>query len=431
MNQKEARRIGPVLVGLGVLWLAFCVGTSAFAAGQKETGAPAGQATIEYAVWAQPYELVMEHQYLDAFAKKHPDIKVNLTTAPFSDLHDKLVVRAGAGNLPDVFVLSELGITEFVSKGVLKDLSPLFARDNIPLGKFLQPALAYVTSDAKPHAIRRVSGSYYGLPTWNSPNTISYNVDAFKDAGLVYNENWDWAEYRDTLKKISKPDGSRYGGPLFNGLGGAIPWTFIHANGGAWVNETATASIVNSPETVEAYQYLIDLALTDGATPKTETIPGLTYTQQFTDGKTATIWSHPWGLAAFKDASFTWDVGLPPTRNGKRVVEFETCSIVMSKDTKNVEPSWTLIKYLGLDADALKIMTDAGVLPSTKDAVITDPKMKKFQRAMEFGVAPDFIAQYDQMDSIIENELQSVLLGQKGLQTALDEAKEQIDPLLE
>jgi len=391
---------------------------------------PAGKTTIEYAVWAQPYELVMEKAYLDVFARKHADIAVNLTTAPFGDLHDKLLVRAAGGNLPDVFVLSELGITEFVSKGVLKDLTSLFKRDKVPVDNFLQPSLAYVTSDGKPHAIRRVGGAYYGLPTWNSPCTISYNVDAFKAAGIAYNENWDWDEYRATLKKLTKPDGSQFGGPLFTGLGGAIPWGFIYSNGGTWVNAAADMSVTNSPQTVEAYQYLVDLALKDKSTPATQEIAGLTYTQQFTDGKVATIWSHPWGLAAFADVKFKWDVGLPPLRNGKRAVEFETCSVVMAKTSKNVEPAWTLIKFIGMDPDALKIMTDAGVLPSTKDAVITDPKMKKFQRAMEFGVAPDFIAQYDQMDSIIESELQAALLGQKTVKAAMDAAKQQVDQIL-
>jgi multiple sugar transport system substrate-binding protein len=417
----------------GRTWKAMaCVGAAAlaFLLSAAGPGFAAGKTTIEYAVWAQPYELVMEKQYLDVFAKKQPNISVNLTTAPFGDLHDKLLVRAAGGNLPDVFVLSELGITEFVSKGVLRDLTSLFQRDKVPVSNFLQPALAYVTSDGKPHAIRRVSGAFYGLPTWNSPNTISYNMDAFKAAGVKYNENWDWAEYRATLKKLTKSDGSQYGGPLFTGLAGAIPWAFIYGNGGTWVNETADESVTNSPQTVEAYQFLVDMAMKDKSTPVTATIAGLTYTQQFTDGKVATIWSHPWGLAAFKDAKFNWDVGLPPLRNGKRALEFETCSIVMSKNTKNVEPAWTLIKFLGMDPDCLKIMTEAGVLPSTKDAVILDPKMKKFQRAMEFGVAPDFIAQYDQMDSIIEAELQATLLGQKTVKKAMDDAKAQIDPLL-
>jgi len=418
------------LRGLGMLALIGGIVLTFIIAAASPASAAANKTTIEYAVWAQPYELVMEKQYLEVFAKKYPNISVNLTTAPFGDLHDKLVVRAAGGNLPDVFVLSELGITEFVSKGVLKDLTSLFKRDKVPVDKFLQPALAFVTSDGKPHAIRRVSGAYYGLPTWNSPLTIIYNVDAFKAAGVTYNENWDWDEYRATMKKLTKADGSQFGGPLFTGLGGAIPWGFVYNNGGTWVNGTADASALTSPQTIEAYQFLVDMALKDKSTPTTQSIAGLTYTQQFTDGKVATIWAHPWGLAAFKDAKFKWDVGLPPLRNGKRVTEFETCSVVMPKSTNNVEAAWTLIKFLGMDPDCLKIMTEAGVLPSTKDAVIKDPKMKKYQRAMEFGVAPDFIAQYDQMDSIIESELQSALLGQKSVTEAMESATQQIDPML-
>ncbi len=429
-------RVGKSFLTVSIVTVALMItAVMPLLAGGTTEKAAGGKTNIEFAVWAQPYELEMEKKYLAVFAQKYPNIDVQLTTAPFGPHHEKLLVRVASGDAPDVFALSELAITAYVSKGVLKDLTPLFERDKVPVSNFLDAALGYVTSDGKPHAIRRNAGKYYGLPTWNSPLTISYNVDAFKAAGVAYDENWDWDGYRATLKKLTKDtngDGKpeQYGGPLFNGLGGAIPWSFIYPNGGTWVNEAADKSVVNSKQTVEAYQYLVDLAVKDHSTPSVKTIAGLTYTQQFTDGQTATIWSHPWGLEAFKDAPFTWDVGLPPVRNGKRAVEFETVSFVMSRDTKQVEASWTLIKFLGLDPDCLKIMTDYGVLPSTKDAVITDPKMKKFQTAMKYGVAPDFIAQYDEMDSIIASELEAALLGDQSVQAALDSAKKKIDPLL-
>ncbi|MBE3063963.1 MAG: sugar ABC transporter substrate-binding protein [Spirochaetes bacterium] len=429
---KSAGRL--LLTAVMAIILCSLVATLAAAGGQGENKGK-GPVTIEYSVWAQPYELEMEKKYLEVFATKYPNIKVNLTTAPFDAHHEKLQVRVAGANAPDVFVLSELAITAFISKGVLKDLTPLFSRDKVPVDSFIDAAISYCTSNGEPHAIRHREGTYYGLPTWNSPCTISYNMDMFKAAGVAYDENWDWEGYASTLKKLTKDtngDGriDQYGGPLFSGLGGAIPWAFIYPNGGTWVNEDATKSVVDSPATVEAYQYLVDLALAQKVTPAVAELPGLTYTQQFTTGKTATIWSHPWGLEAFKDAPFAWDVGLPPVRNGKRAVEFETCSIVMSKDTKNAEAAWTLIKFLGMDEDCLKIMTDYGVLPSTKNATITSPKMKKFQRAMEFGAAPDFIAQYGEMDSIIASELEAALLGQKSVKDALAAAKQKIDPLL-
>lgn len=403
------------------------------AAGQQDGADEA--VTIEFAVWAQPYELEMEKKYLGVFAEKYPNIEIKHTTAPFGPHHEKLQVRVAGGDPPDVLTLSELAITNYVNRGVLKDLTEYFQADGVDTEIFLDAAISYMTSKGEPHAIRHKEGRIYGMPTWNSPCTLSYNIDRFAEMGITYNENWDWQEYRATLKKLSTDDNGdgepdKYGGPRFDGLGGAIPWAFIYANGGTWVNNDASAATINSAATVEAYQYLFDLALKDKSTPKVAELPGLSYTQQFTGGKMATIWSHPWGLEAFKDAPFQWDVGLPPTRNGKRVLEFETVAFSMSKDTKHPEEAWTLIKFLGVDPDCLEIMLEYGVLPSTKDAKITDPKMKKFQRAMEFGVPPDFIAVYPEMDDIIGSAVEAVFAGSKSVKQAMDSAKKEIDEIL-
>lgn len=433
-DQTKANNGGRFIVST-ILIICFLVVSTTYvtAAGQEEKGKEA--VTIEFAVWAQPYELEMTKAYLAVFEQKYPEIKVRLTTAPFDAHHEKLQIRVAGGDAPDVMALSELAITNYVNRGVLKDLTPYFEQDGISRDIFLEPAISYMTSNGEPHAIRHLEGNIFGMPTWNSPCTIIYNVDWFNEAGVTYNENWDWEEYRATLKKLSSYDYGndqtvKYGGPRFDALGGAIPWAFLYPNGATWVNDDATKAIINSPESIEAYKFLFDLALLDGSTPKTSEVPGFSYTQQFTSGKTATIWSHPWGLEAFKDAPFKWDVGLPPTRNGKRVVEFETVAFSMSKNTKHPKEAWTLIKFLGTDPDCLEIMQNYGVLPALKDAEITDPKMKKFQRVLEYGVAPDFIAVYPEMDDIIAGEVEAVFVGAKTVEEAMNSAKKKIDAII-
>jgi len=74
-------------VGKRVMWTVMCVAmflllsAAVSTAGGQRAGA--GEAvTIEFAVWAQPYELEMEKKYLAVFAEKYPNINVEHTTAP-------------------------------------------------------------------------------------------------------------------------------------------------------------------------------------------------------------------------------------------------------------------------------------------------------------------------------------------------------------
>lgn len=396
----------------------------------------AKKVTIEYAVWGQPYEIEMEQKYLEVFAKKYPDINVILTTAPFGPHHEKLMVRIAGRKAPDVFVLSELRVTQFIARNLLAKLDEYVEREKIDLSEFFDVCLAYMTSRGEPHAIRHREGSLYGLPTWNSPCLISVNLGMFEKAGLKVDENWDWETFLDYCKKLTKDfDGDgridQFGTQNILTLQ-AYVWTFVWANGGRWFNDEATECLVNSPESVEAYQFLTDLSTVYHVAPTKRERKGWAMAEDFVGRQVASRWSHPWGLEAWKEAPFPWTPVLPPMRKGKRVVEFETCTVGMYRETKHPEESWTLVKYLGTDPDCLRIMLDYSVAPALKvwSKKAEDPKMRKFIESMEYGVAPGFIAEWPEAEEILNSELDLVLEEKVSVKEALDRAKRRIDELL-
>jgi multiple sugar transport system substrate-binding protein len=397
----------------------------------------AQKTTIEYAVWGQPYEVEMEQKYLDLFMEKNPDIQVNLTTAPFGPHHEKLLVRIAGGNAPDVFVLSELAVTQYIQRKLLANLDEYIKRDNIDLSQFFDACLAYVDSSGEPYAIGKRGGSIYGLPTWNSPCLISVNLDMMKEAGLTVNEDWDWDMFLDYCKKLTL---DKNGDGITDQFGTQnvlawqpAAWSFVASNGGKWFNDDETESILTSPETMEAYKFLADMSLVHHAAPTNRERKGWALAEEFVGKNVASAWSHPWGLEAWSAADFEWTPVLPPMKNGNRALEFETCTIGMFSNTKYPEEAWELVKFLGNDPECLQIMLDYNVAPAIKSWAdkVSDPKMKKFIESMAFGVAPQFIAQWPEVEEILNSELDLVSEELATVEEALEAAQNKINALLQ
>ncbi|QPM68575.1 ABC transporter substrate-binding protein [Atribacter laminatus] len=397
----------------------------------------AQKTTIEYAVWGQPYEVEMEQKYLDLFMKKNPDIQVNLTTAPFGPHHEKLLVRIAGGNAPDVFVLSELAVTQYIQRKLLANLDEYIKRDNIDLSQFYDACLAYVDSDGEPYAIGRRGGSIYGLPTWNSPCLISVNLDMMGEAGLTVNEDWDWDIFLDYCKKLTldkNGDGKSDQFGTQNILAWQpAAWSFVASNGGKWFNDDETESTLTSPETMEAYKFLADMSLVHHVAPTNRERKGWALAEEFVGKNVASAWSHPWGLEAWSAADFEWTPVLPPMKNGNRALEFETCTIGMFSNTKHPEEAWELVKFLGTDPECLQIMLDYNVAPAIKSWAdkVSDPKMKKFIESMAYGVAPQFIAQWPEVEEILNSELDLVSEELATVEEALEAAQSKINALLQ
>ena len=393
--------------------------------------------TIEYAVWGQPYEIEMEQKYLDLFMKNNPDINVTLTTAPFGPHHEKLLVRIAGGNAPDVFVLSELAVTQYIQRQLLANLDQYIQKDNIDLTQFYDACLSYVDSAGEPNAIGKRGGSIYGLPTWNSPCLISVNLDMMEEAGLTVNEDWDWNMFLDYCKKLTKDNNGdgiteRFGTQNVLAWQPAA-WSFVAGNGGKWFNDEETEAKLTSPKTLEAYQFLADMSLVHHVAPNNRERKGWALAEEFVGKHVASAWSHPWGLEAWSGAEFEWTPVLPPMKDGKRALEFETCTIGMYANTKFPEEAWKLVKFLGTDPECLQIMLDYNVAPAIKSWAdkVSDPKMKKFIESMAFGVAPQFIAQWPEVEEILNSELDLVSEEKATVEEALSAAQSKVNDLLQ
>ncbi len=193
-----------------------------------------------------------------AFNAAHPDIKATpVYTGSYDDTNVKTRAAIAAGRSPACAIMSANFVREYVIDDAAIPLDPLIARDNTTPNAFMDkfwPALALNATDR---------GRVYGVPFQNSTPLLYYNVAAFKEAGLDPDHPpATWQDWVDAARKLTRPDGSRFGIAWPNSYDycGWLFSTLAMANGGQYYDTSYGGQVYyTEPATVAALGFVDEL----------------------------------------------------------------------------------------------------------------------------------------------------------------------------
>ncbi len=187
------------------------------------------------------------------FEEENPGIKVNAVSHEWADLHEKLLISAQSGTLPDVARLDSAWIPEFEKMGILTALDEEMSDYADIASGLLDSAMSTA----------QVGGHSYGLALNTNSKILFYNVQAFSDAGIDVPQTMD--EFVEAVRKLAgtNENGQQVWGYNEPALAGWNLCPFIWSMGGAITNEegTAASGYINSTETIKrkAWEILPDL----------------------------------------------------------------------------------------------------------------------------------------------------------------------------
>ncbi len=160
----------------------------AFAGGQKGGEAAAGgPVTLEFVVWN--YNIATIQDNIANFMSANPDIKVNLSSYPWTQYHDTMVLRLKGKTRTDVMYNGEDWLPEFAAAGWVASLEDYFPDVKQYKAKTAKYALADMT----------YNGKLYGLSYYADLITFQYNKKILDDNGMVAPKDWDEV-LNDSLK---------------------------------------------------------------------------------------------------------------------------------------------------------------------------------------------------------------------------------------
>ncbi len=359
---------------------------------------------------------------VEAFEAENPNITVEVTTLPYGDYGTALQTDLAAGTESDVFDIEYSNYAQYQANGVLAPIE-------------VANAGAYKASLLEAYA---TDGVQYALPSSFSDVVLYFNKELFDANGLDYpTQDWTWADEKAAAEAITDQDAGIWGDHQ--------PVSFyeyykaLAQNGGEFLNADGTAVAFNSPEGIEAAEWLVNKSGT--VMPTIEQGQGTADfdTNLFKEGKLGMLHSGIWIFGALADVTFEWDIAVEPGNTQQASAVFSN-AIGVSANSENVEAAAKWVEFMTSSDTMVDIRLDSGwELPPISD----DEKLATY---LEKGAPANRQAVFDSLDGIAlppvvangQAEMQDILgeelieaqAGRKSVEEALASAEERINAVI-
>lgn len=405
--------------------LLLLLGLSALAIAQEPV-------TITWSFWGDPNELPPNYEVIEAFEAAHPHIKIETQHAPWSSYFDRIQTQMAGGTAPDVMFLNN--IPSYAARGALMPLNELVERNGFDTSPYYDELLRIFSYE----------GELYGFPRDNDTTILYYNKDMFDEAGVAYPDGtWSWKEFLEAAQKLTKRDErgrvTQYGVVLESNK----YYNFIHQNGGDMFDDplNPTKYIGDSPETIEAMQFMADLINKYEVAPSFAQMLQLgNSTELFASGLVAMAMTNAARVPTFQQAGFNWGVApLPTGPNGIRANSMSGAGYVISANTKHLEEAWTFFEFLcGEQGQSIFASTGVAVpayrSEGTRDAFVNalpEGFGEVFLNDTEHGKIPPLFNGYVELNStVITPALDLLFIGEATAEEVLTGIRAEVEEFL-
>lgn len=359
---------------------------------------------------------------VDAFEAENPTTTVEVTTLPYGDYGTALQTDLAAGTVSDVFDVEFSNYASYQANGVLAPLE-------------LESTDAYRQSLIEAYS---TDGTSYALPSSFSGVVLYYNADLFDAAGLDYPTNdWTWADEKAAAEALTNVATGQWGDHQ--------PVSFyeyykaLAQNGGQFLNDDKTAVAFNSPEGIEAAEWLVNKSGT--VMPTIEQGQGTPDfdTNLFKEGKLGMLHSGIWIFGALADVPFTWDIAVEPGNTQQASAVFSN-AIGVSATSKHIAAASKWAEFLTSSDVMVQARLDSGwELPPISDEAQLATYLEKgapanrqavFDSLDGIALPPVVTVGQSEMQDIIGEELVEAQAGRKTVEEALASAEERINAVL-
>lgn len=356
---------------------------------------------------------------VDAFEEEHPDITVEVTTLPYDEYGTALQTDLAAGTASDVFDIEYANYAQYQANGVLAEI-PVDDPD-----VYRQSVLEAYQTD----------GTQYALPSSFSTVVLFYNADLFDAAGLEYpTSDWTWADEQAAAEQLTDEAAGVWGD--HQPVSFYEYYKVLAQNGGEFLAEDGTEVAFNTPEGVEAAEWLVGKSGT--VMPTIEQGQGTPDfdTKLFTDGKLAMLHTGIWMFGAFADVPFGWDIAVEPGNSQQASALFSN-AVGVSATSEHAEAAAEFAKFLTSSDVMVQARLDSGwELPATSDEAalesyltLGDPANRQavFDSLDQVALPPVVAEGQQEMQDIMTEELVEAQAGRKTVEEALSSAEERIN----
>lgn len=396
---------------------------------------PTGEGMV-MTVWGSQLDPEVYQARLDLFTERNPGIPVELLYIP-SDYSQKLQTMIAGGTAPCIVQLAE-DIHGYSDKGQI-----------IPLNSYIEETgvdmeARYGTTGGLVAAYT-YEGSLYAMPDRGGALILYYNKDMFDQAGLDYpSSEWTWDDFLTAAQALTVRTGDTVDVYGF-AAGDWWPWwmSFIYQNGGAILDDAGNP-VVNSPEAVEAMQFYIDLVYKYKVAPSPEDYANMGQGSPdplFAQGKAAMSMTGFWAVNSLSHVrGLNWDIA-PLFSNVQPATVLFGSGLAITSDCPTPDDAFKVIEFLTSVEGQMPIVEMLQDAPANiellgSEAFLTtdwaggqEINLQALVDSVDLAFPLPLTPHWNEMLTILGDNLAEMFLGITDAQTSLDAAQQQLEVL--
>ena len=300
---------------------------------------------------ANPEEADARQRVVDAFQRRHPDIKVRtLLSGP--DALQHMSIYCAGGKCPDVLMAWDLTYAGLADRGVLLDLNTMLAQD-----KTFAAALK-ADSIGSLYKTFTFNGGQYAFPEQWSGNYLFYNKKLFAEGGVHpppgrWEQTWSFSEFLDTAKALTKRDRSgrvSQWGYVDSWVASYAAGVFGTNNGVPWSSPRMNPTHLNfdNDAFLEGMQFYADLANKHRVAPTASETQSMSTMDLFISGRAAMALGGHWRYQTVDRAEgLDFDITVLPTgpkgRAGRSNIG--TTGLAIAASSRRKQQAWEFVKF--------------------------------------------------------------------------------------
>jgi multiple sugar transport system substrate-binding protein len=369
-------------------------------------------------------------QLIPEFERQHPGIRVEVQQIPWSAAHEKLLTAYVGDATPDIAMLGNTWVPEFVAIDALEPLDSHVAQSTDA------PRSDYFEGIWNTNV---VDGATYGIPWYVDTRVIFYRSDLLAAAGYEKMPS-TWADWRASMQKIkSKMTARQY--PLLIPITEWPPPVILGLQAGSpLLRDNGQRGAFHEPPFRKAFTFYVDL-FRDRLAPALSGSEISNLYQEFERGNIAMYISGPWQIGEFtnrlpKNMQDKWMTAPLPGVNGPGVSLAGGASLSLFRASTHKREAWLLMEYLSRPDVQLRFYTLTGDLPARRSAwqdtaLANNIHARAFREQLDRVLPTPQVPEWEQIATKVFEHGEQAVRGRKTVDQTLLDLDRDVDGLLE
>ena len=339
-------------------------------------------------------------QLLPGFEKANPGIKVQVQQIPWTAAHEKLLTAFVGEATPDIAMLGNTWVPEFVALDALEPLdSRVAASRELPRSDYFQGIWDTNTVDSVT----------YGIPWYVDTRVIFYRSDLLANAGCAKMPS-TWRAWRECMVQLkSKMNDHQY--PLLIPITEWPPPVILGLQAGSPILiENGRYGGFSQAPFMKGFDFYVSL-FRDGLAPPFAGTEISNLYQEFERGNIAMYISGPWQIGEFsnrlpKSMQDKWMTASLPGIDGPGVSLAGGASLSLFRRSSHKAEAWKLMEYLSRPDVQVEFHKLTGDLPARRtawnDPVLAGNKYAAaFREQLERTVPTPKVPEWEQIATMV------------------------------